>query len=309
MPTNVLQSMYKHTYSVGLMILATSLLSSCGTPGRYHVSQDYAPTRKPTQYELNDAIPTGEQPGKRGNSPYVVFGKRYVPMKQAFNFTEQGIASWYGSKFHGHLTSNGEIYDMFAMSAAHKTLPLPSYVKVTNLDNGKTVVVRVNDRGPFHHGRILDLSYSAAYKIGLTSTGTAPIKLEVVTQESLNKPVLSPELIPVSTTDTNNASTMTEVVAESVTEALPTETIADDPTPSTDEKGFYVQVLAGEDKLKLLEKSRVIKLLYNVDTRIIYDQVFKLLIGPFEERKDARTMNLQLRQSGYEQSFIKFLAK
>ncbi|HAH03554.1 MAG TPA: septal ring lytic transglycosylase RlpA, partial [Vibrio sp.] len=96
-------------------------------------------------------------------------------------FTEKGKASWYGKKFHGHLTSNGEIYDMYSMSAAHKTLPIPSYVKVTNTDNNKTTIVRINDRGPFHEGRIIDLSYAAAYKLDVLRTGTANVEIEVIT--------------------------------------------------------------------------------------------------------------------------------
>lgn len=125
-----------------------------------------------------DAEPKYEPTSKLGNPPsYAVLGKRYYVMKQRKGFTERGIASWYGKKFHGRKTSNGEIYDMYAMTAAHKTLPLPAYVKVRNLQNGREVVVRVNDRGPFHAGRIIDLSYAAAKKLDIIRKGTGRVEI------------------------------------------------------------------------------------------------------------------------------------
>ena len=117
----------------------------------------------------------------RGNPhSYVVFGKRYYVMDSARGYAERGIASWYGPKFHGEMTSSGERYDMYAMTAAHKTLPLPAYVRVTHLGNGKSVVVRVNDRGPFVDGRIIDLSYAAATRLDMVGPGTAPVEVMVV---------------------------------------------------------------------------------------------------------------------------------
>jgi rare lipoprotein A len=158
------------------------LLQACGTTSRYQQSKDTIPSRKPVAEELVNAIPRAEAHSRGGNKNYRVLGKDYQVLKSAKNFTEEGIASFYGEKFHGHLTSNGEIYDMYAMTAAHKNLPLPTYVKVTNLNNQKTVIVRVNDRGPFHQGRIIDLSYSAAYKLGIN--GTAPVKISAITDFS-----------------------------------------------------------------------------------------------------------------------------
>jgi len=112
--------------------------------------------------------------------PYVVNGKIYYPHNVPIGWTQRGIASWYGPNFHGNYTSNGEIYNMYAFTAAHKTLPMNTIVKVTNLNNGKSVIVRINDRGPFVKGRIIDLSYAAGKKIGLDVTGTAPVKIEVI---------------------------------------------------------------------------------------------------------------------------------
>lgn len=131
-----------------------------------------------------DAIPEPEvkaEPRSRvGNRSYAVLGKRYAIRDSAEGYVEQGMASFYGKKFHGRLTSNQEVYDMYAMSAAHKSLPLPSYVRVTNLANGKSAVVRVNDRGPFHAGRIIDLSYAAAAKLGFVHQGTARVEVRAL---------------------------------------------------------------------------------------------------------------------------------
>lgn len=128
-----------------------------------------------------DAVPRAE-PLSRGGNPtsYVVFGKRYYPMRDNRGFVERGIASWYGRKFHGRKTSNGETYDMYAMTAAHKRLPLPSFAEVVNLENGRRVVVRVNDRGPFHDNRVIDLSYAAASRIGMLGKGTALVEVRAI---------------------------------------------------------------------------------------------------------------------------------
>jgi rare lipoprotein A len=117
---------------------------------------------------------------KGHQKPYVVNGTRYDPLRDHSGFVQEGRASWYGEQFHGRKTSNGEIYDMHAMTAAHKTLPMGVYVKVTNLDNGQQTVVRVNDRGPFVSGRIIDLSFSAATKVGVVGPGTAPVRVEAL---------------------------------------------------------------------------------------------------------------------------------
>ncbi len=130
---------------------------------------------------LTEPAPKPESLAKYGNrSPYTVLGKTYYVLDPSDNYEQRGIASWYGQKFNGRKTSSGEIYSICEFSAAHKTLPLPSYVRVTNAKNGKSVIVRVNDRGPFHEGRIIDLSYVAAIRIGLDQTGTAPVRVELL---------------------------------------------------------------------------------------------------------------------------------
>ena len=150
-------------------------------PERYHVEQDSAPLRPISQDEVFDAIPQADPILRFGNmSPYVIDGVTYNVLEDYRDYREQGTASWYGAKFSGHKTSNGELYDLYQPSAAHKTLPIPSYARVTNLDNGKSIVVRVNDRGPFHSDRIIDLSYAAAVKLGYMEQGTAQVEVEVM---------------------------------------------------------------------------------------------------------------------------------
>lgn len=150
--------------------------------GRYSMTHDKAPERPPDVSKVPDAVPRHEPYSRGGNrSPYEVFGQTYTVMPSAEGYKEAGIASWYGLKFHGHLTSNGEVYDMYEMTAAHKSLPLPSYVRVTNLDNGQSVVVRVNDRGPFHQDRLIDLSYAAAYRLDILQRGTGRVQVEAIT--------------------------------------------------------------------------------------------------------------------------------
>lgn len=127
--------------------------------------------------KIPDATPTVHTGNYKAN-PYTVLGKTYFPIQDSRNYRAEGTASWYGTKFHGQNTANGEVYDLYGMSAAHKTLPLPAYVKVTNLDNHRSVILRVNDRGPFYSDRIIDLSYAAAKKLGYAETGTARVRVE-----------------------------------------------------------------------------------------------------------------------------------
>ncbi|MCG9596678.1 septal ring lytic transglycosylase RlpA family protein [Vibrio sp. Isolate25] len=169
------------------ILCAVILLAGCSsTPSqRYTIDDDIAPDSPISVDHIEDANPQYEPYSLGGNSDYTLRGEKYKIIREPQGFTQEGMASWYGKKFHGHLTSNGEVYDMYSMSAAHKTLPIPSYVKVTNKDNGKTAIVRVNDRGPFHEGRIIDLSFAAATKLDVIRTGTANVAIEVI---SVGKP-------------------------------------------------------------------------------------------------------------------------
>ncbi|MES9857518.1 MAG: septal ring lytic transglycosylase RlpA family protein [Sedimenticola sp.] len=142
---------------------------------------DSAPSRRLDPNNIPDAVPQRVQLSRGGNpSSYVVLGKRYSVMPSSNGFVQRGIASWYGTKFHGRKTSNGETYDMYAMTAAHTSLPLPTYVEVTHLDNGRRAIVKVNDRGPFHQNRIIDLSYAAATKLGILGKGTGLVEIRAI---------------------------------------------------------------------------------------------------------------------------------
>ncbi|PPK52329.1 septal ring lytic transglycosylase RlpA family protein [Marinobacter persicus] len=172
----------------GALLLAVMTLAGCASSpetdhsARYTLKQDRAPAGGFDASGLADAVPRYQAPQTAGNkSPYTVWGKSYRVLDSNDGYVARGIASWYGEKFHGHKTSNGEVFDMYAMSAAHKSLRIPGYAKVTNLDNGRSVIVRVNDRGPFHANRLIDLSYAAAKKLGYHDHGTARVEVAAIT--------------------------------------------------------------------------------------------------------------------------------
>lgn len=167
-----------------MLLVSTTLLSGCfatlHSVDRSRI-KDSGPSHAVDLSHVPDAVPKVEPRSMAGNkSPYTVLGKTYRVLPDSYGYQERGVASWYGRKFHGAKTSNGEIYDMYGMTAAHKTLPIPTYVQVTNLDTGKKVIVRVNDRGPFHDNRIIDLSYAAAQKLGFQDSGTARVEVVAI---------------------------------------------------------------------------------------------------------------------------------
>lgn len=189
-----------------MMLLASLLLAGCQSSGaprpdtggggdrppvvmrdgpapRHERDRPPPPGSVPRDIALTpDAVPRHEPRSRYGNpASYVVFGRTYHTLASAEGYRERGVASWYGEKFHGRRTSSGEAYDMYAMTAAHKTLPLPAYVRVTHLGNGRSIVVRVNDRGPFHDKRIIDLSYAAAARLGMIDQGQAAVEVVALT--------------------------------------------------------------------------------------------------------------------------------
>jgi len=175
------------------------------TPGGLYAPgvADTAPAQAIDVSGVAEPVPHEEPRSRYGNrSPYSVLGKTYKVLEDedAHEYHERGVASWYGTKFNGRATSSGELYDICAFTAAHKTLPLPSYVRVTNLDNGRSLIVRVNDRGPFHDGRVMDLSYAAAVRLGVDRTGTAHVELEAVGPGDNDAPPPPPRLAQQSVT-------------------------------------------------------------------------------------------------------------
>jgi rare lipoprotein A len=178
-----------------IVLIAAGLLGGCSStreapeppqlevkakPGGYYLDDGPGDNPPSNLQNIPDAVPRDEPLHRYANRPYQIMGVNYTPMSERESFRQEGVASWYGKRYHGQKTSSGEIYDMYAMSAAHPTLPIPSYARVTSLDSGKSVVVRINDRGPFHSDRIIDLSYTAAFKLGLLGKGSGMVRVESV---------------------------------------------------------------------------------------------------------------------------------
>jgi rare lipoprotein A len=163
-------------------LVLTALLAGCaGAPTHGYYQGDGPGGPPPVNLDrLADATPRLEPLNPGANTPYTALGRKYVPYTSLKAYRARGVATWYGRKFQGKRTSSGERYDMYAMTAAHTILPIPSYARVTNLANGKSVVVRINDRGPFHAERIIDLSYAAAYKLGYVNAGSAKVEVEAI---------------------------------------------------------------------------------------------------------------------------------
>jgi rare lipoprotein A len=237
--------------------------------GRYKHDKDFGPNEDVDLSHIPDAVPRYETRTRAGNkNPYTVLGKTYHLIADESAYRERGYASWYGNKFNGYNTSNGERYDMYAMTGAHKTLPIPSYVRVTNLDNGKSVVVRINDRGPFHQGRIVDLSYAAAQRIGIHKTGTGRVEVEIA---------LPGDAAPIPRRADKNASNNLEP-------ALPA--------------GTYLQVGAFGQKESAQQFAASVgsKLTYPVTINSVVQpkQVHRVRVGPFKDAKSLQEARDQL---------------
>jgi rare lipoprotein A len=238
-----------------------------------------------------DAAPRPEPLHRGANKPYTVLGKKYTPQTQIRPFRQEGVASWYGKKFHGQKTSIGDTYDMFAMTAAHPTLPLPSYARVTNPVSGRQVVVRVNDRGPFHAGRIIDLSYAAAHKLGYINAGSGRVIVETVLPgQSAPAPVAVPEAEPVR--DSRELDALSRALSQEEEERAP--------PPD----GFYLQLGA----FSLPENAENLKnhLLRENDwpgdpMHIQYhDNLYRLQMGPYPSRAAAQQSAQKIHAlSGY----------
>jgi len=184
----------RHTYQhpawmrVAILLLC-SLLGACSNKGGgYHQADGPGvPLSPAAAAAIPDAVPRIETLSRATSRPYTIKGRRYTPMTSSQAFSQTGLASWYGRQFHGNNTANGERYDMYAMTAAHPTLPLPSYARVTRLDSGKSIIVRINDRGPFNPERIIDLSYAAAAKLDFIGQGTTRVRVQAITHDDIRK--------------------------------------------------------------------------------------------------------------------------
>ncbi len=275
-----------HFFSRGLLpalyLLSILGLVSCGgegssPSGRYDQKYDGPPSQNVDVSQIPDAVPQPTQRSKSGNpSSYVVFGKRYHVLSSSQGYKERGLASWYGSKFHGKRTSSGEPYDMHAMTAAHKTLPLPTYVRVTNLKNGRQVVLKVNDRGPFHENRIIDLSHTAAVKLGIKGTGTGLVEVEAITPGQTPAPTVT-----------------------SISKAPPSSVSI----PSS--INLYLQLGAFVSSKNAYQlKNQINSALSSDDASVSTtvkngQQFYRVRLGPLNGAKQADTLALQLTEKGF----------
>ncbi|MGE5027201.1 MAG: septal ring lytic transglycosylase RlpA family protein [Betaproteobacteria bacterium] len=231
---------------------------------------------------IPDAEPKAEPLHKFANRPYTVLGQTYTPDTRLKPYKETGVASWYGRRYHGQKTSTGEVYDMYGMTAAHPTLAIPSYARVTNLKNNKSVVVRVNDRGPFHSDRLIDLSYTAAYKLGVLSGGSARVEVEAIdpaNYSALSAPAKKPE--------------------DSAT-AAPTASrpVATQETPSN---GHYVQLgaFSAQENAEQFRSRLKVDLAQLADKLQIHpvDGLFRVRAGPFQTLAEAGQVAAEIKNS------------
>lgn len=296
------------TYSMPLWLAFVCLVfivSGCTstTANRYKIKQDTAPNFDYGDIVYPEIVPVYEPYNTWTSKPYEILGKNYTPLSSGQGIEQEGTASWYGQKFHGHKTANGEIFDMFGLTAAHKTLPLPSYIKVSNLDNGKTAIVRVNDRGPFHGNRVLDLSYGAAKKLGYHKHGVAKIKFEVIHVAESGEMRLGklPDLYTYANGQLLVKTKPVEIIEtpRQIADVTPIE-----PLSQTSEPGFFVQVMAmsnGEKAKSLALGLSNLLQVPNIVPKIA--NIYKLQLGPLVNEQKAQKVIKELKKIGFEQAF------
>ena len=305
-----------------LIAALAALLSGCGTvatrspeigrapdaqartaprPGGYY--KDDGPGDNPPANldAIADAEPKLEPPHRFANNPYNALGQEYVPLRRPQTYRERGMGSWYGRKFHGQRTSSGEPYDMYAMTAAHPVLPIPSYARVTNPSNGRSVVVRINDRGPFRTGRIIDLSYTAAWKLGYAGNGSTLVEVEAITPEEIvvlasrrapgeTRPAAAADARPVAPAAVPAARPLDEVPVAST--AIPA---------AADARGVYLQLGAFSARENAENfRSRINGRLDWLDRAIEIlqrDGLFRLHLGPYRDRAEAAGIAERIREA------------
>lgn len=244
--------------------------------------------------DIADAEPKWEPLHKPATRPYVVLGKEYVPNTTLKPYKARGIASWYGKKFHGQKTSNGEIYDMFAMTAAHPTLALPSYVRVTSLGSGKSVIVRVNDRGPFHAGRVIDLSYTAAYKLGLINGGSGQVEVEAILPGDATGTAYTQIAPPAAERDE-----ISQLARQMQREERPVQSAAAIGTSDNNAPGIYLQLgaFSNPDNAENLRNHLTRELDWLNEPLQIRSGggIHRLHLGPYASRNDAEQVAEKIR--------------
>ena len=278
-------------YQSLFLTITCVLVMSCSSnsSNRYSMKVDSAPIILIPDHEPSIIIPKHEPYRLANMRPYTINGTNYQPILSGKGFVQTGIASWYGQKFHGHLTSNGEVFDMYEFTAAHTTLPLPSYVRVTNTENGKQLMVRVNDRGPFHPNRIIDLSFAAAKELDYLATGTAPVKIEVIHVDDNNMVTIA----------NNPSMPLSRFLDPSPITIKPADT-APAVTPQ-----IFIQIAAFSDQAKAQSLAQAANLMYQHPTTVSKTQaIYRTLIGPIKNRTLADALILDVKGSGYNEAFI-----
>jgi len=284
---------------LGVSLVAVGLVAGCsstpkspesgGRGGGYYL--DDGPGANPPRDldGIPDAVPRAEPLSRAANRPYSVFGRDYVPMTSFAPYRARGVASWYGRRYHGQHTSIGEVYDMYAMSAAHPTLPLPSYARVTNLSNGRSVVVRVNDRGPFLNNRLIDLSYAAAYRLDYIDRGSATVEVELLVPgqpltASAPMQAASERARPEPSSPAPPAPTSVATIATTV-----------------DASGIYLQLgaFASRENADLFRERVASELTWlasalRIESR---DGLHRVRAGPYRDRVEALAVSGRIRQS------------
>lgn len=294
------------------VLLLSALLAGCGSAPRGRDGPGANPP--PNLASVPDAEPRIEPIRNGGpNKPYEVLGRNYVPMTADRPFRERGLASWYGRKFHGRRTANGEVYDMYAMSAAHPTLPLPSYARIRNPANGREVIVRVNDRGPFHAGRIVDLSYTAALKLDLLR-GVAPVELERLTFDEIRSGAWRRDDSSVARATPLPAPSPPPAAPPPAAEALPAALPPDDPAPAealpeapatrplaAAERGWWIQLGAfrQRDGAESFHRRVIAEVDWLAPLLGVFSDaaLFRLQAGPYASRDEARAGAERVREA------------
>ena len=271
-----------------LTLILLSMLTGCASVPSFKNEGVTTPSKKGGGYYLDDgpgdhppenidaipdATPKVEPFNARANQPYIALDNKYIPMTSFYPYKERGIASWYGKRYHGKKTSIGEYYDMYSMTGAHTTLPIPCYVRVTNTENGKSVIVRINDRGPFKKDRVIDLSFAAAYKLRLSDKGSGPVEVELIDPRQFSALKKTPDVITEKIKE--KEVTPTQVKTE--------ETIANEP--------LYIQAGAfkNEKNADLLLKQLSEMKLENTPPfkKQFSEDLFHVVIGPFNSKNEA----------------------
>jgi rare lipoprotein A len=277
-------------FTILLSLTTTLILTGCATtePVSERVFSASDGYEDVDVSKIQDPVPIHEPKSKYGNpESYQVFGKTYYIKDSAHEFKERGLASWYGHPFHGRRTSSGEPYDMYKMTAAHKEVPIPCYMRVTNLETGKSIIVRVNDRGPFHDARVIDLSYVAAKKLGVHAKGTLPVEIEVVTPQHDSGPAVIVAQAP-------------QMVTPVQTQKLPP--VKNLATTNTNQS-TYLQVASFSTETRAQEVATSLKQLYgthhvNIETayQTSGQPVYRVRVGPFAHHSHAEQYSANVQR-------------